>query len=230
MVAVYDSYSKSPIYPTYKWREPHFKVKLITSNNTHQTHSSNYFTYQSLTKTILRGTSENIRFYHLPVTLKEWNLRLPKKMSDQQDITCRIGQATQACGLMHKIWLSNRHITNNSKIRIYNACIKPILMFNTSAMAATQKITEKLNITRRKHLRHLLNIFYPLTIPNKDLNRITKQQTISLQLTESRWNISITYYDNTETPLQKMLCTNTLTTKQMTSSKLHPYQIVYLLN
>ncbi len=51
MVAVYNSYSKSPIYPACKWNELYFKVILITSN-THQTTSSNYFTYQSLMYTI----------------------------------------------------------------------------------------------------------------------------------------------------------------------------------
>jgi hypothetical protein len=115
--------------------------------------------------------------------------KLGTKMSDQQDVTYRIGQATQAYGLMHKLWLSKKHITPSSKIRMYNACIKPILMYNTSAMASTQIIMEKLNSTHRKQLRHLLNIFYPVHITNTELYTVTKQRTISIQITEARWKL-----------------------------------------
>ena len=149
---------------------------------------------------------------YLPLTLQRWNLKMnvgktehtklskstvhtneTKKLgsmiSDQQDAKYRVSQAITAYGLMHKLWLSKRHITAKSKIRMYNACIKPILMYNTSAMASTQVIMEKLNTTHRRQLRHLLNIFYPIKISNTELYRATKQQTISLQITESRWKL-----------------------------------------
>jgi hypothetical protein len=149
---------------------------------------------------------------YLPDILKKWNLqmnlgktehtkltkqtvhtnitkKLGTQMSDQQDVTYRRGQATQAFGLMNKLWLSKKHITPKSKIRMYNACIKPILTYNTSCMATTQAVMEKMNSIHRKHLRHLLNIFYPVHITNTELYRVTKQQTISIQLTEARWKL-----------------------------------------
>jgi hypothetical protein len=72
---------------------------------------------------------------------------------------------------------------------MYNACIKSILTYNTSCMATTQAAMEKLNTTHRKHLRRLLNIYYPVHITNIELYKFTKQHTISIQITETRWKL-----------------------------------------
>lgn len=63
---------------------------------------------------------------------------------------------------------------------MYNACIKPILMYDTSAIARTQAVIKKINLTDRKQLRHFLNIFFPEMI-----FKITQQQTT----TKSRWKL-----------------------------------------
>lgn len=41
--------------------------------------------------------------------------KLGTKMSDQLDVAYRRGQAVQAYGLMHKLWLSKKHITEKAK-------------------------------------------------------------------------------------------------------------------
>ncbi len=73
---------------------------------------------------------------------------------------------------------------------MYSACVKPILTYLTSTIiATTQSNLEKLNTLHRKHLRYLMRIHYPLTISNETLYRVTKQRSITLDITHSRWKL-----------------------------------------
>ena len=115
--------------------------------------------------------------------------KLGSKLSGSADIKHRITTAKQAFGQLWKLWLQNKHITKETKIRMYNACIKPILLYNTSSTPASDHMLEPIAATHRRHLRHLLGIFYPRKITNTQLYALAKSRSIIIDILESRLNL-----------------------------------------
>lgn len=115
--------------------------------------------------------------------------KLGSKISDVHEIKWRINKATDAYRLMNKLWLDRTNVSLKSKVRMYSACIKPILTYLTSTLATTATQLKKLNTTHTKHLRYLTNIHYPHTIANETLYHVTKQRSITLDITNARWKL-----------------------------------------
>jgi hypothetical protein len=74
---------------------------------------------------------------------------------------------------MTRIWLNRWRVKVKTKIRLYNACVKSILLENIAAVAVTEKKMETLSAFHRRQLRFLLGVFYPRIITNEELYRIT---------------------------------------------------------
>eukprot|EP01034_Spumella_vulgaris_P022573 gene22573-28706_t len=123
-------------------------------------------------------------------TCKQLNIRkLGSKISDGADIKYRIAQASIAFNAMWKIWLQNRTIKLKTRIRLYNACVKSILMYNLAALGATATQTKILDTAHRRHLRRILRIYYPKHISNNNLYKITDSRPITTDIVKHRWRL-----------------------------------------
>ena len=74
-----------------------------------------------------------------------------------------------------KVWMNSR-ITLEKKIKVYEAQVVSIIMYNSSCWAAPAVVLEKLDICHRKHLRTIMNIrrslkFCPKKFPRRLKNR-----------------------------------------------------------
>ena len=114
------------------------------------------------------------------------NRKLGSKLGNKSDVSYRILQSNTAFSTLWKVWLSRSYITTKTKVKMYNATIKPILTYNLSSLAVPDHIFELLNSAHRKQLRRLLGIFYPKTISNRKLYHLTDSQPIQVEITQHR--------------------------------------------
>ena len=68
----------------------------------------------------------------------------------------------------------NSKLTIKNKIRIFNAYIESIFLYNAELWTLTKKLAEDINIFQRSVLRKILKIAWPKKISNKDLYSKTK--------------------------------------------------------
>ena len=119
------------------------------------------------------------------------NLRTKKLgslISDCEDIKYRISQANLAFKKMTRLWLQHLHITP-TKIRLYNACIKPIATYNMSTSGLSERALNSLNFMHRRHLRYLSGYHYPKLISNANLYRLCKTDMLFLDIYTARWKL-----------------------------------------
>jgi len=72
---------------------------------------------------------------------------------------------------------------------MYNAFVKPILMYNASSLDLSLSQLEKMNAAHRTHLRRVLGIFYPNTISNAKLYESCNLKPISAYVIKARWTL-----------------------------------------
>ena len=76
------------------------------------------------------------------------------------------------------------------KVRLYNAYIRPILLYNSGTLGLAKFWTDKLDATLRRHLRRLAVVFYPNHISNRTLYTTYASHPISWDVRQARWNLS----------------------------------------
>ena len=145
-------------------------------------------------------------------TLEEWNLKvnaskteytcidrttddwkstrkLGSLLGDSKDLSKRKNLAIVAFKNMTSLFIRRHKIGEVRRMRLYNALILPILIYNGSTWALTETETKSLNAFHRKQLRILLGIFYPDRISNHDLYIRCNTTTISSLITKQRWQL-----------------------------------------
>ena len=60
-----------------------------------------------------------------------------------------------------KVWLTGKKITLGRRLRLYEAQVVSVMMYNSNSWCATDVALNKIDVTRRKHLRRILNIRWP---------------------------------------------------------------------
>jgi hypothetical protein len=99
----------------------------------------------------------------------------------------KIHKANVAFHDMNRLWLDNTKINTKTKVRMYDACVKSILLENIAPLALTNLNMEKLSAVHRRHLRFLAKIFHPRHITNEALYRITSSHDIRIDIINCRW-------------------------------------------
>jgi hypothetical protein len=89
---------------------------------------------------------------------------------------------------MWKLWKC-KVIKIAMRVRMYNVCVKSILLYNIGAQAYTEVQVAKMETAHRKHLRIILGVFYPDTIRNTDLYHQTNARLIREDIIIARWRI-----------------------------------------
>ena len=117
---------------------------------------------------------------------------IPKLGSNIQpslDIKNKCIKATVAFKKLYSLWFRSHLVNQSTRIKIYNAYIPPILMYNLHAAGLTQAHLNNLDVFHRKQLRIILRIHYPAKISNKALYQLCRTAPISIMLLEHRWKL-----------------------------------------
>lgn len=148
----------------------------------------------------------------MQITLEKWNLKvnaektefttltkenartvdvkkLGSKIGDNADINIRIKNSNSAFNSMWKVWRS-KHIARSTKIRLYKACILPILMYNMAAISTTNCMINKLDTTFRRHIRHICCSYYPHNrMHNYRIYNICNMIPLAVTIVQRRWQL-----------------------------------------
>ena len=88
-----------------------------------------------------------------------------------------------------KVWMNSK-ITLERKLKVYEAQVVSIIMYNSSCWAAPAAVLEKLDICHRKHLRTIMNIWWPRSmISNDTLYKRCNTTPLSVRAALSRWKM-----------------------------------------
>jgi hypothetical protein len=77
------------------------------------------------------------------------------------------------------VWASTS-VRKDTKIKIFNACVKPVLLYGGETWLVTSEIWRKIQTFVNRCLRYILRIWWP-NISNKDLWKVTGQEDINLE-------------------------------------------------
>lgn len=102
----------------------------------------------------------------------------------------RIQKADTAFHSMWNLWrreLSTATIA--TRVLLYNACVKSILLYNIAATPLTEARMEMLEAAHRRHLRYTLKVLWPKTISNTLLYKKTRSKI----LREDIWQRKLWY-------------------------------------
>ena len=102
----------------------------------------------------------------------------------EKDIKRRKMLALNAMKDMIYIWES--HLSQNTKLRIFNSYIQPIFLSNSELWTTTETINGTINAFQRRLLRYALNIRYPKTMSNQKLKETAKHMEWSLYISTQR--------------------------------------------
>ena len=112
---------------------------------------------------------------------------LGNSFNTKQEVEKRIRNANAAMNDSYKIFLKNNSISTKARLRLYNALVKPHLMYNIVALPLKQTEKDKLNATHRVHLRRAIGNFFPATLHSEELYIKTDQQPIEVDIVYQRW-------------------------------------------
>ena len=86
-----------------------------------------------------------------------------------KDIIRRCTLGNVAFNNFKKVWMNSK-ITLDKKLKVYEAQVVSVIMYNSSCWATPKAVLEKLNVCHRRHLRQIMNIRWPRSmISNKTL-------------------------------------------------------------
>jgi hypothetical protein len=115
--------------------------------------------------------------------------KLGSRIDSDNDIMNRISAGNVAFKKLRELWRRKKHVITNTKLSLYNSTIVTILTYNLGSNAAHAKAIHKMDTTHRKHLRQILNIYYPNKISNKDLYARCNTTPMSQQIRSIRWQL-----------------------------------------
>ena len=118
---------------------------------------------------------------------QDWqkNKTLGALLGEEQDVTRRMQLAGLAFRRMFGLF-AGVSASLELKIRVWNALVRPVLLYSCGTWGLTATLTEKLCALHRRHLRILAGYRWPKRISNEALYRLTKSQPLSIDIQQSR--------------------------------------------
>ena len=115
--------------------------------------------------------------------------KLGSLLGDDEDVARRKQLANVAFHKMKSIWLRRHHVSEDLRLRLYNAFVVPVLLYNMGTWGLTQKQTDGLDSYHRKQLRQVIGIRWPHRISNAALYKRCKCGPLNIRITEARWRL-----------------------------------------
>ena len=109
-----------------------------------------------------------------------------KQGGGTEDINNRINKARCTFKKLNKVW-SAGNIRRRTKVRLYNALVKTVLLYGCETWKMNKGDEKKLNTFQYRCLRRILNIKWQDKITNKEVQERTQARDISLEVKKRRW-------------------------------------------
>jgi len=135
--------------------------------------------------TINQSKTERIMFA-TDARIKTGYKKLGTHVDTDEDLKLRITKATIAYDSMWNLWKCNK-ISIPTRLKLYNALVKSILLYNIGATAYREVQLEKLDSLHRRHLRYMLGIFYPTVVSTTELYQRAQTHPIRVDIAFARW-------------------------------------------
>ena len=116
-------------------------------------------------------------------------IKLGSKLGDKEDIVRRKQLAIGKMVQMQKILKRKNVVRIEKKMKLYNALVKSVLMYNSCTWGLTKDDGKNLDSFHRRQLRQVLGVFYPHKIRNEELYKATGARPISIDITKARWKM-----------------------------------------
>ena len=87
------------------------------------------------------------------------------------------------------VWCRRLLISESRRLRLYNAFVLPVLTYNCGTWGLKHNEIESLDAFHHRQLRHLIKVFYPITISNIELYRRCQTDPISVIAKKARWRL-----------------------------------------
>ena len=128
-------------------------------------------------------------------------------MCSTKDIIRRCTLGNIAFNNFKKVWMNSK-ITLDKKLKVYEAQVVSVIMYNSSCWATPKAVLEKLDVCHRRHLRQIMNIRWPRSmISNKTLYDRCNSTHLSIRAELSRWKMLGHVLRSPEnSPAQAALC------------------------
>ena len=104
-----------------------------------------------------------------------------------KDVELHINKARHASRILRPVCLSSQ-LSIDTKIRIFNTNIKPVLLYGCETWKTIQSLINKLQVFINSRLRYILKVWWPNKISNKELWKKTKQEEISATIKRRKWS------------------------------------------
>ena len=79
-----------------------------------------------------------------------------------ENVDCRINKTRAAFGRMYVVWSSWQRF-RRTKLRIFNACVKSVLLYGSETWLVSNSIALRLQTFVNKRLRIICRLFWPRT-------------------------------------------------------------------
>ena len=97
-----------------------------------------------------------------------------------KEVNSRIQKARGSFPKLRKVWL-NKSLCKDTKIKIFNVCVKSVLLYGCETWLVTNEIQCKIQTFVNRCLRYILRIWWSNIISNKDLRKVRGQEDINLE-------------------------------------------------
>ena len=124
--------------------------------------------------------------------LEPWriNKSLGSLLCSEKDIQRRCNLGNAAFTNYDKCWLQGPKIPLKTKVKLYDALVASVMLYNSNSWSAPAIVLEKLDTTHRKHLRRILNIHWPNgRITNDELYKRCCTNKLSDRVCKFRWTM-----------------------------------------
>ena len=105
--------------------------------------------------------------------------------SAQKDIKNRLSKARTAFHKLRPIWKSNQY-SRTSNIKLYNSNVKSVLLYGSECWRVTKTDMNSLSSFHHNCLKQICKIFWPNTITNTNLLKLTNSTCILNQIRQKR--------------------------------------------
>ena len=139
----------------------------------------------------LKVNENKTEYTHIKKDEDEWKKtrKLGTLLGEWEEISRRKNLAIAAHKNMQSIFIRRHKLSEDKRIKLYNALVLPILTYNCGTWALTETQTESIDSFHRRQLRSILGIHYPDIISNKDLYQRCKTGPIRFFITKQRWQL-----------------------------------------
>ncbi|KAK3759533.1 hypothetical protein RRG08_045818 [Elysia crispata] len=109
-----------------------------------------------------------------------------KKGGTDADVRVRIGKARAAFKQLKNVWKASK-LTKNTKLRLFNTTVKPVLLYGAETWRTTLSTMNRLQAFINGCLRIILKIKWPEKISNQELWQQTRQMPVEQEILRRRW-------------------------------------------